>query len=67
MSYPSDTSSLKESAEYGKVPDGMTYREIGMVLGISHTNVKRIERIALEKLRKRFRQIIEEQDLNIQL
>jgi DNA-directed RNA polymerase specialized sigma subunit len=57
-----DTSMLLESKRYGKVPDGMSYREIGKILGISHTHVKLIERNALNKLRIKFKQIMEQEE-----
>jgi ABC-type arginine transport system permease subunit len=37
---------------YGEVPEGMGYREIGQALGMSHTNVMRLEKLALEKLKR---------------
>lgn len=61
MSKLADESVLYRSGEYGYVPDGMSYRQIGKILGISHTHVKLIERRALEKLRRKFREIMEQE------
>lgn len=46
------------SKRYGEVPDGMSYRQIGKILGLSHTHVKLIERRALNKLKQKFKEII---------
>lgn len=47
-----------KSKRYGDVQEGMSYREIGLILGISHTHVKWIERRALNKLQVKFKEII---------
>lgn len=54
--------SLHKSKRYGEVPNGMSYREIGKILGISHTHVKLIERNALNKLHIKFKQIMEQEE-----
>jgi len=49
----------------GEVPEGMSYREIGKILGISYACVADIEKRALAKVKQRLIKAMELEGINL--